>query len=145
MRCFNVYAYQSWVQGFLILIENLLWLNLETFMWLNVFLPMIENVLWLNLLWLIYKVLGLDWEFTLVNSENVNKLIENLHWLICKSITIINWTIIFRLPPMNLFWKSSRINLFSLLLFLSYFIFFQFYFFVPYFIWLTLLYSFYKN
>jgi len=32
----------------------------------------------------------------LVNSENANKLIENLHWLICKSTIIINWTIIFR-------------------------------------------------
>ena len=123
----------TWVHGLLILIENVLWLNLETFMWLNEFLSMIENllwlevktltrinqkctwficfllafrgkrmdtikdskylienVLWLNLVCLIYKVLALDWEFTLVNSENANKLIENLHWLICKSTTIIN-------------------------------------------------------
>ena len=33
---------------FLILVENLLWLNLETFMWLNEFLPIIKNVLWLE-------------------------------------------------------------------------------------------------
>jgi len=38
----------KWVQRFLILIENVLWLNLETFIWLNEFLPMIENVHWLE-------------------------------------------------------------------------------------------------
>ena len=42
------------------------------------------------------KVLTFNWDYTLVKSENANKLIETLHWLICKSTTIINWEIIFR-------------------------------------------------
>jgi len=53
-------------------------------------------IVWLNLLWLTYEVLTFNWECTLVNSENDNKLIGNLHWLICKSTMVINWEIIFR-------------------------------------------------
>jgi len=53
-----------WVQGFLILIENLLWLNLETFMWLNGFLPTIENVLWLE----VKTLTRINQECTLVNQ-----------------------------------------------------------------------------
>ena len=34
-------------QGFLNLIETLLWFYLETFMWLNEFLQLIETLLWL--------------------------------------------------------------------------------------------------
>jgi len=52
-----------WVQQFLILIENLLWLNLETFMWLDEFLPMIENVLWLQ----VKTLTRTNHECTLVN------------------------------------------------------------------------------
>jgi len=31
---------------------------------------------------LIYKVVAFDWEVTLVKSEDTNKLIKKLHWLI---------------------------------------------------------------
>jgi len=93
----------TWDQGFLILIENVLWLNLETFMWLNGFLPMIENVLWLevktltriikNVLWLITFCLILEvkewiWlrivifnlECTLVKFTMINLQISCFYW-----------------------------------------------------------------
>jgi len=51
------------VQGFLILIEKLLWLKLETFIWLNEILPITEKLLWLKVKFLIIC----NQEVTLVN------------------------------------------------------------------------------
>jgi len=52
-----------WVQGFLNLIETLLWFYLETFMWLNEFLPIIETLLWLK----VFTLTKINRDFTLIN------------------------------------------------------------------------------
>ena len=50
-------------QGFLNLIETLLWFYLETFIWLNEFLPIIETLLWLK----VFTLTKINWDFTLIN------------------------------------------------------------------------------
>ena len=53
----------TWVEGFLYLIETLLWFYLETFMWLNEFLLIIETSLWLK----VFTLNKISRDFTLIN------------------------------------------------------------------------------
>jgi len=50
-------------QGFLNLVETLLWFYLETFMWLNEFLPIFETLLWLK----VFTLTTINRDFTLIN------------------------------------------------------------------------------
>ena len=52
-----------WVEGFLNLIETLLWFHLETFKWLNESLPIIETLLWLK----VFTLMKINRDFTLIN------------------------------------------------------------------------------
>ena len=62
-------------------------------------------------------ILTFNWDCTLIKSEDANKWIESLHWLICKTTTIINLTIISRYQWRILFRKSSGIDLLTITVF----------------------------